>query len=383
MWCPPTPPQGDEDVYIDKSLSYLYDSDVMSESQLPPVYVRRENKRPRTELGHSPDSRRSLKIHRKEESVYAPRSLFEKSSSALLKIRREIKFQKYRGIVRPQVPIAGVKPAPRPHIEPENVPEWTITEDMNLYQALKYQGLPLNLLIISPAHTPNWDLAADLVNNLCRIFRSARQCRNRYESIILPREEGKLIYDANQKKQKKNKSSHKSSRLMRTSQLYEEDNNSSFTEAMITKFDTMKFTLNKKTATPKRRYEDPKTSELESVLSEYGVNYDAPPSPMEIATRRADRIAKEKQKSTTTSASVSATNEQVTASVRIQNTVKPTPSPPLGALTPVVTSVVTPLRTPQRIVQSDALQRPQRIVVAPHVSPVVAKGIYHKPLLII
>lgn len=53
--------------------------------------------------------------------------------------------------------------------------------------------LPLNLTIVSPAHTPNWDLVSDVVNSCSRIYRSPKQCRNRYENVIIPREEGKVI----------------------------------------------------------------------------------------------------------------------------------------------------------------------------------------------
>lgn len=52
--------------------------------------------------------------------------------------------------------------------------------------------LPLNLTIVSPAHTPNWDLVSDVVNSCSRIYRSSKQCRSRYESVLIPREEGKV-----------------------------------------------------------------------------------------------------------------------------------------------------------------------------------------------
>lgn len=45
MWCPPTPPQDDSDVYIDHSLSFLYEQTTMSESQLPPVFMKKDRKR--------------------------------------------------------------------------------------------------------------------------------------------------------------------------------------------------------------------------------------------------------------------------------------------------------------------------------------------------
>lgn len=52
--------------------------------------------------------------------------------------------------------------------------------------------LPLNLTIVSPAHTPNWDLVSDVVNSCSRIYRSSKQCRSRYETVLIPREEGKV-----------------------------------------------------------------------------------------------------------------------------------------------------------------------------------------------
>lgn len=49
MWGPPTPPVDDSDIYIDHTLSFLYEPTVMSEAQLPPVHVRKERKRARVE----------------------------------------------------------------------------------------------------------------------------------------------------------------------------------------------------------------------------------------------------------------------------------------------------------------------------------------------
>ena len=57
----------------------------------------------------------------------------------------------------------------------------------------------------SSAQNPNWDLVADLVNSSSRIYRSPKQCKSRYESVIVPREEGKILYDVNPRKPKKNK----------------------------------------------------------------------------------------------------------------------------------------------------------------------------------
>lgn len=49
MWCPPTPPVDDSDVYIDHALCFLYEPTIMSEAQLPPVYIKKERKRTRVE----------------------------------------------------------------------------------------------------------------------------------------------------------------------------------------------------------------------------------------------------------------------------------------------------------------------------------------------
>lgn len=211
MWCPPTPPTSDNDVYIDYSLGFLYDSTPIPESQLPPVYIKKDPKRPRVELPVDRDGRRPTKIRHKEDSVYAPRSLFDRPSPALIKMRRDMKLHKYRTISRPSIQLPGARPSlSRPSTEPDHVLEWMVHEDWALLQAIQvYQGLPLNLVILSPGHTPNWDLVADVVNNTSRIYRSPKQCRTRYETVIVPREEGKLLYDTTPKKQKKQKGVYK------------------------------------------------------------------------------------------------------------------------------------------------------------------------------
>lgn len=99
MWCPPTPPQQETDVYVDYAMGFLYEMSVMSESQLPPVYVRKEtSKRSRHDAGLPMDvasGRRAVKASRKDD-VYEPRSLFDRPSPEMMKMRREIKQQRYR-----------------------------------------------------------------------------------------------------------------------------------------------------------------------------------------------------------------------------------------------------------------------------------------------
>lgn len=86
----------------------------------------------------------------------------------------------------------------------QDQPEWLIHEDWSLLQAVQtLLQLPLNLTAPSPAHIPNWDLVADIVSTTSRIYRSPKQCRLRYENVIIPREEGKLLYEPNPRKTQK------------------------------------------------------------------------------------------------------------------------------------------------------------------------------------
>lgn len=147
----------------------------------------------------------------KEESVYAPRSLFDRPSPALMKMRRDMKLHKYRAIMRPPMS-AGLKSSSshmtKPSPEPDHATDWLTYEEWCLLHSIQsYQSLPLNTMIVSPGHTPNWDMVADSVNNGARLHRASKHCKSRYETVIIPREEGKHLYDVTPKKQKKQKTS--------------------------------------------------------------------------------------------------------------------------------------------------------------------------------
>ncbi|XP_050451376.1 helicase domino isoform X5 [Cataglyphis hispanica] len=312
MWCPPTPPTTDDDVYIDYAMSFLYEDTPMTEAQLPPIYVKKERNRSRIEANLTDDGCRPVKMMRhKEESVYAPRSLFDRPSPALMKMRRDMKSHKYRTIVRPPVTVLKnsshvTKNSP----EPDHAIDWLIYEEWSLLHSIQsYQGLPLNTIILSPGHTPNWDMVADCVNNGTRLHRSPKHCRGRYESVIIPREEGKLLYDTPPKKQKKQKGSvyktpqiseqqSKSNRPMRTSQLHNQDRNNSFTSMGTQRYETIKSVSNKRTPTVKPLMNPLLRNPIATALVECGIQIDNPMVPVDVATRRADRIAKEKMKHT-------------------------------------------------------------------------------------
>ncbi|XP_074494783.1 E1A-binding protein p400 isoform X3 [Sebastes fasciatus] len=295
LWTPPTPPQDDNDIYIDSVMMLMYDTTPMPESKLPPIYIRKEHKR--LKMDPSAAARKKKKGH--GETVIPPRSLFEKAS--MLKVRREGKDQKKNFSLKQQAPFA--KPLPslvKPATEAgQDNPEWLISEDWALLQAVKQLlELPLNLTIVSPAHTPNWDLVSDVVNSCSRIYRSPKQCRNRYENVIIPREEGKLVYEANPKKKTKSIYKSKNSRPLRTCQIYTQDDNATHIQLYNSRFELMKIIASKRSPPIKPLLgmnpfqKNPKHA---SVLAESGISYDKPLPPIQVASQRAERIAKEKK----------------------------------------------------------------------------------------
>lgn len=318
MWCPPTPPQDENDMYIDHALAFLYDTGaVIPEQNLPAIYVKKDYKRNRIDAGFFTDGRRPLKL-RKEESYYAPRSLFDRPSPAMAKIRRDLKLQRNRGIIRsiPNISIKQQVPL-KPLAEPEGMAEWFIYEDMAILNVIQnLQGLPLSLMLLSPGHTPNWDLVADIVNQTSRTYRSPKQCRYRYEMVIVPREEGKLLESP--KKQKKNKNPMKTpiknNRSLRTSQIFASDNNSSFTKLTKLKFESIKNAIAKKPPQLKQVLinSNMKNPKHLSVLTEFGVlAYDIPPSPFDIAIKRHERMSKDKQKPVSSQQQIDSAHQQL------------------------------------------------------------------------
>lgn len=160
LWTPPTPPQDDSDVYIDPVVCLTYEATPIPESKLPPVYVRRERRRHKTD----PSAVGRKKKQRHGEVVVPPRSLFDRATPGLLKMRREGKEQKKNILLKQQTQFA--KPLPtfaKPATEsgPDN-PEWLVSEDWALLQVSTWrprQGLgPAGCLphATSPSFGPLW-----------------------------------------------------------------------------------------------------------------------------------------------------------------------------------------------------------------------------------
>lgn len=168
IWCPPTPPQDACDVYIDRVSSYLYKNEAIPESQLPPIYV--PPKHPKktspanakgfdrsdfpmdiSEADEPTNKKSPSKVARRDEPIVAPRSLFDRPSPALAKLRRDFRIQKYNNrpsgpsslktilgpgsVTFPIIPQPGAKPPPTP---PADMAEWMVAEDYALLQVRKH-----------------------------------------------------------------------------------------------------------------------------------------------------------------------------------------------------------------------------------------------------
>lgn len=89
----------------------------------------------------------------------------------------------------------------------------------------------------------------------------------------------------------------KSGRPMRTAQLYTQDNNATFSQILIQRFDTLKSMSSKKTISTKSVINNPllKNAKHAAVLNDCGIDLDHPVLPVEVAARRAERVAREKK----------------------------------------------------------------------------------------
>ncbi|CAL8084425.1 unnamed protein product [Orchesella dallaii] len=363
---PPTPPQDEMDVYFDTTHGYLYDYAIMSESQLPPVYVSKHPKKaptpvspvakpgvvpgivgptviektpepPKEPVPEAMDvdndaspSKKSPKVARREDPIFAPKSLFDRPTPAMAKLRRDLRLQRYScrppsaspkatlgpGSITFPIVTPGTPKTPPPPM-PSDSMDWLIAEDYSLLQTVRnILELPPNLLVVNLAQTPNWDFGAEAVNMVGFSQRTQKQCKWRYENVVAPREEGKLLFDPpasasdptspSSGKKKKTKtfikiappSPSKAARNVKVSQLLSQDNNAQYRNIFCAKFDTIKSIANKRAPTTKPITVNPqmKSSKHAQVFAEHGINYDSPLPATMIAQARYDRIQMERKK---------------------------------------------------------------------------------------
>merc|ERR1712223_530635 len=411
--------------------SYLYDTiSLMEESELPPVYVKKElapiNHKLEPMLGtnlHGLSSsgdipglnQREYKNTMRNDNygsigglvpgpTYAPRSLFDRPVNPQ-KIRPKVpRPHPQAGVGRDGLPIKvpslPFNPLPRTQIEAESAPDWLVAEDWALLTAVRdLLELPLNLQATSPAHTPNWDMIADMVNSVSHVYRGPRQCRNRYETIVVPREEGRILFDlssiappdlsqmgtpTSKKKKKQDKKSlpqppPKPNRPIKTATLFKQDDNRAWTQMFGNRFGSIKAVAMKRAPTTKPLVVNPvpKNSKHAQVLSESGISYDAPLNPISVAANRAERIQKEKQHNQQVQQQQKiATAQQVASAVQRQATTQGTAAvtvqqhPPGTVVTPggprvAVASLPMQQQQQATVVQASATPGQQSSVQAP------------------
>lgn len=132
---------------------------------------------------------------------------------------------------------------------------------------------------------------------------------------------------------------------MRTAQLYAQDNNNSFTQLMINRYDSLKQISQKRSVNTKPPISNPllKNPKHTAVLTECGIDYERPLMPTEVATRRTDRL-REKQKLGTLTADA----RKVATSTALQST-STQPTTVVVASTAVVQNTPTVVATQQAV----------------------------------
>lgn len=283
----------EKDLYIDFTTHFLYEPNVMLESQLPPVnqeytenettsytigskkirltgtpvlpggYLQTQSQLPHlqqhlqnlTNIPSTPDGLSSVagqqvarkpKV-RRDEVICLPKSIFDRQTPNFAKIRRELKLQKLRCVTKgnDSDPFAMQKFFHSFSLNPlgqslqqetivsqvsrqmqqyndnrillayhqEQLPPWTIQEEWALLMVLQHlQDLPVNLCILTPGHTPNWELVSEVVSDIGFTNRSFKMCEYHYASTVQKREmtrdsswDERAIQPSSQPPQKKSK----------------------------------------------------------------------------------------------------------------------------------------------------------------------------------
>lgn len=259
----------EKDLYVDYTAHFLYEPNIMLESQLPPVnqqYTDNEmtsytigSKKIRltgapvapgghfqtpTQLPHlqqhlqnltnipsNPDgnpimpgqqSTRKPKV-RRDEVICLPKSIFDRQTPNFAKIRRELKLQKLRCVTKgndsdpfamqkffhtfslnplgqslqQETIVSSVNRQMQQYNNPnillaynqEQLPPWTIQEEWALIMVIQHlQDLPVNLCILTPGHTPNWELVSEVISDVGFTHRSFKMCEYHFALNVQKRE---------------------------------------------------------------------------------------------------------------------------------------------------------------------------------------------------
>lgn len=256
----------EKDIYVDFSTHFLYEPNIMLESQLPPVnqqYTENETTnytigskkirltgtpvvpggyfQAQAQLPHiqqhlqnniqaagdgasgliGQQSARKPKV-RRDEVICLPKSIFDRQTPNFAKVRRELKLQKLRCVtkgndsdpfamqkffhsfslnplgqslssetifttVHKQAPFNG--PNFLLGYTQDQLPPWTIQEEWALLMVIQHlQDLPVNLCLLTPGHTPNWELVSEVISDVGFTQRSFKMCEYHFAANVQKRE---------------------------------------------------------------------------------------------------------------------------------------------------------------------------------------------------
>lgn len=260
----------EKDLYVDYTNHFLYEANIMPESQLPPVnqqyteseatsytigskkirltgtpvvpvgYFQTPSQLPHlqqhlqnlTNITTNPDgsaltvvgqpTTRKPKV-RRDEVICLPKSLFDRQTPNFAKIRRELKLQKLRCVTKgndsdpfamqkffhtfstnplgqslqPETIVSTVNrqmqqfnnPAILLSYHQDQLPPWTLQEEWALLMIIQHlQDIPVNLCILTPGHTPNWELVSEVISDVGFTQRSNKMCEYHFVSNVQKRE---------------------------------------------------------------------------------------------------------------------------------------------------------------------------------------------------
>lgn len=261
----------EKDLYVDYTAHFLYEPNIMLESQLPPVnqqYTEEEstsytigskkirltgtpvvpggyfqatsNQLPHlqqhlqnlTNINSGADgssstiagqpTARKPKV-RRDEVICLPKSIFDRQTPNFAKIRRELKLQKLRCVTKgndsdpfamqkffhtfslnplgqslqQETIVNSVNRQMQQFNDPrillayhqDQLPPWTIQEEWALMMIIQHlQDLPVNLCILTPGHTPNWELVSEVISDIGFTHRSFKMCEYHFALTIQKRE---------------------------------------------------------------------------------------------------------------------------------------------------------------------------------------------------
>lgn len=270
----------------------------MPESQLPPVKVQRVRRKRSDTNARISSSKERSKYSKplRKDGLRVPRSLFDRPQS----MRRD------QRLFKPLSPTKIGRSASSDNLTGER-PDWAIYEDWFILYYINAIENKDNFSSAPSVSTSsiNWDFVGDGVNSTSRSYRTAKHCMARYESKVLPREEGRPTFDStpsvgrkSMKKSMKTLTGRKSGRSLRTSQLILQDQNKSLTQYFNNRIELILTLAKKRTPPPRPAFANPtqKNPKHQMVLVENGITYDNPLSPVQVAKRRADRINRDKPK---------------------------------------------------------------------------------------